>query len=185
MTYILISRSLKSTCKGCPQPGFFIFYHSKEVRMGMKRIFHGWLSLVLMGVVFAISVGTLISISYLLTIFYVAITSIASLVIVYFFCAKCPIRLTSCRHIIVGPLTRFLPQRREGSYTRFEIAATSVAVLTILIFPQFYLINKIPLLISFWVIAVLLFAEITIFICRGCGNRYCPANMSSSMKSKD
>jgi hypothetical protein len=30
----------------------------------------------------------------------------------------------------------------------------------------------------------MLFAEITLFICRGCGNTYCPANISSSMKPK-
>ncbi len=149
----------------------------------MSHKTHGWLSLILMAALLSISIASLISNPVTQMIVYLLITIAGGTVVVYSFCAKCPIRMTGCRHIIIGPLTRFLPQRKQAPYSTLDILFTTIAVLAIVGFPQFTLISKMPLFISYWTTAILLVLEITMLICRECGNVYCPVRRSSGHPS--
>jgi hypothetical protein len=145
----------------------------------MSHKIHGWFSLMLMAALFLISITSLVSSPSIVLGVYILTILVSGLIIVYSFCAKCPIRITGCRHIIIGPLTRILPQRKQAPYSTLDILFTIIAVLAIFGFPQFSLISKMPLFISFWITAILLVLEITLFICRGCGNVYCPVRRFS------
>lgn len=137
---------------------------------------HGWLSLILIATLFSIAIVSLLTSPTIVILEYLLVTLLGGIIIVYSFCAKCPIRTTGCRHIIIGPLTRILPQRKQAPYTAVDMFFTTIAILAIAGFPQFALLSKIQLFISYWVTAVVLVLEITLFICRGCGNVYCPVN---------
>jgi hypothetical protein len=145
---------------------------------------HGWFSLILMATLFSIAIVSLLTNPTIVILSYLLITLLGGIIVVYSFCAKCPIRTTSCRHIIVGPLTRILPERKQGSYSAVEIFFTALAILAITGFPQFALLSKIPLFIIYWVTAVVLVLEITLFICRGCGNVYCPVRQGTLKNHK-
>jgi hypothetical protein len=136
-----------------------------------------------MAALFVISIASLITSPIIVIAGYLLISLFGGMIVVYSFCAKCPIRTTGCRHIIIGPLTRILPQRKEAPYTAVDIFFMTIAIMAIVGFPQFSLISKIPLFISYWVTAILLFLEITLFICRGCGNVYCPVKHRGIKKS--
>lgn len=150
----------------------------------MSHMFHGWISLIMIATLLVISIASLITSSIIVVAGYLLISLFGGMVVVYSFCAKCPIRITGCRHIIIGPLTRILPQRKEAPYTAVDIFFTTIAIVAIVGFPQVSLITKIPLFISYWITAILLVVEIVLFICRGCGNVYCPVRNATPTNSK-
>jgi hypothetical protein len=145
----------------------------------MSHKIHGWFSLLLMVVLLGISVTSLITSPLIAVAGYLLITLVGGMLVVYSFCAKCPIRTTGCRHIIIGPITRIIPPRKQSPYSGLDIFFTTIAVLAIVGYPQFTLFSQMPLFISYWITAILLVLEITLFICRGCGNFYCPVKKVS------
>jgi hypothetical protein len=147
----------------------------------MSYKFHAWISLILIAALFAISIASLITSSIIIIAGYLLITLAGGMLVAYSFCAKCPIRLTGCRHIIIGPLTRIFPKRKEAPYTAVDIFFTTIAIIAIVGFPQVSLISKMPLFISYWLTAIVLVVEIVLFICRGCGNVYCPVRNATKM----
>lgn len=144
----------------------------------MYRLFHGWLSLIMMAAVISIGLISIYQNSMVHTFIYAGVLITGASTVLMFFCSKCPCRVKSCRHLIIGSATKYIPKRKEGSYSLTELTLTSLAVAGISLYPQYWLIKKPVFLVLFWVIALSLVAEITVFICRKCENRFCPASRS-------
>jgi len=140
-----------------------------------KKVFHGWLSLVLLSAVAAVALVAISRYSLPATAGFLALSAVAGAIVVYAFCAKCPCRSGSCGHIVFGPLSRVFPLRKQGPYTIVDIGATAACMAAIILYPQYWLVKQIPLLAAFWSVTAVLLVDILVFICRGCGNAYCPA----------
>jgi len=139
--------------------------------MGNK--FHGVFSLVL--VFFSILIG-FFSIGYhslLMGILYLLITIISSVSVLYFYCAKCYCRFNSCVHIFPGKLTRHLPFRDQGEYTRQDYLGTIIPISIIFLFPQFWLLKNLTLFVFFWISLLAGVVQINTFLCRTCENKRC------------
>ncbi len=140
----------------------------------MSRKFHGIFSMVLAGVAVALGLFSIIRESLLMGLLYVVICVVASVIVVYAFCAKCPCRLHDCAHVLPGKLTTLLPPRQAGPYTALDIVGMSVPLLLIFLFPQFWLWKNTIFLVIFWVLCIVASIEIVCYVCKGCQNKYCP-----------
>jgi|WetSurMetagenome_2_1015567.scaffolds.fasta_scaffold869644_1 hypothetical protein len=140
----------------------------------MKRILHGWISLLLMAIIVALGFKGILKYSCVFTGIYGCVVFAGMTAVLAAFCSKCPCRLTSCRHIILGPITRILPRRVEGKYSTVDLVFTAAGFLSIIIYPQFWLFRDVPIFIGYWATVILLVLEITLFICTGCENEFCP-----------
>ncbi len=97
------------------------------------------------------------------------------LAIVFSYCAKCPVRLTSCGHVIVGKITTLLPPRKQGPYTDLDYLIVLTSLLSLILIPQFWLWEHTGLLIAFWVSLFIAGTEINQFVCPECDNTHCIA----------
>jgi hypothetical protein len=135
---------------------------------------HGIVSMCLLLVVMGIYTASIMSSSLTTGAIYLLIVGTSSMLLLYSYCAKCPCRNNNCDHILPGRLTRWLPKRKEGPYTPLDYAATALAIALIILLPQLWLAGK-PLLLSIsWGLLVISGIEITLFVCHGCENTYCP-----------
>ena len=140
----------------------------------MYRMLHGWISLFLMAIVFSTGCVAIFRVNRLMVIAYLMSSAFGMVGVLYAFCAKCTCR-NACRHIILGPLTRFLPRREVAPYTFADIAMTAVGISPLLLFPQYWLFGQKTLLLFFWQLTAALVIEIVLFVCKGCENAHCPA----------
>lgn len=137
---------------------------------------HGVLSLIL--VFLAIAVGT-ISIagsSKYYALIYIIISLISFLIVVFSFCAKCPCRQKECGHVLPGKLTKILPERVKAPYNTRDYCGVLIPLLLIIAIPQFWLVNRLLLLVVFWVLMIIALLDIGLKVCKGCGNKDCPLN---------
>jgi hypothetical protein len=104
---------------------------------------------------------------------YLAGCAVSFLIFVYSFCTKCPIR-ENCVHILHGKLTKIMPGRPQGPYTLWDRMGTFLYFGFLAIFPQYWLINNLQLMIVFWAIFLTGMAINGIALCHGCGNVSCP-----------
>jgi hypothetical protein len=142
----------------------------------MDRQQHGILSLALLLIAIGIGFVAILGYSVVSAVLYLVISILSLLLILYSFCCKCPCRLTSCGHVFPGKLTRFLPQRGEEPYTPADIAGVAVALLIILLDPQYWLIRSLPLFTAFWILILPALIEIRLKVCHGCRNDSCPVH---------
>jgi hypothetical protein len=140
----------------------------------MNRKFHGIFSMVLAGVAVALGLFAIARESWLMGLLHVVICVVASVIVVYAFCAKCPCRLHDCAHVLPIKLTTLLPPRKEGPYTALDIVGMSVPLLLIFLFPRFWLWKNPIFLVIFWVLCAAAAIEIVYYVCKGCQNTYCP-----------
>jgi hypothetical protein len=112
---------------------------------------------------------------------YALLLVVSSLSIVYAYCAKCPVRLTNCGHVIIGPVTRIFLERKSGSYTRFEYGVVLSALLLLILVPQFWLWQHPRFLISFWIALIIAGLEINRYVCTRCDNVHCIACRKKGM----
>jgi hypothetical protein len=106
-------------------------------------------------------------------ILYVAGCAVSFIIFVYAFCTKCPIR-QNCVHIVHGKLTKILPGRTQGLYSQCDRMGTLLYFGFLTIFPQYWLINNLYLMIIFWAIFLTGLAINSITLCHGCENLDCP-----------
>jgi len=139
----------------------------------MKQPFHGVFSLLIFVVAVAIALTTLWNRSFWLGLFYLSITGLSSCGILFAYCGKCSVRLDNCSHVFPGRLTRLLPQRKQGPYSFWDIAATGLFLVVIVVFPQYWLFKHAATLILFWVLVIAAVAEILLFVCSRCENKQC------------
>jgi len=108
---------------------------------------------------------------------YLAASAAGGGVILWAFCAKCPCADHGCGHVFPGPLARMiLPRRTPGPYRAAELGATGLALAVVLLAPQAWLWQSVPVLVGFWVLVIAALGMIRASVCRGCGNEFCPGN---------
>lgn len=145
----------------------------------MTRRHHGVFSLVLMFLAIMVGIISIMQSSAFWAVIYLGLSIISLVVIIYSFCSKCPCREHSCGHVVFGKLTKLLPARVEGNYSVMDLAGVMVPLSVIIIFPQFWLRGNVLLIVLFWVLLIIACLDITVKVCRGCGNTYCPVNRKS------
>jgi hypothetical protein len=99
----------------------------------------------------------------------------------WFFCAKCPCRL-DCGHVILGAITRILPERKPAPYTWGEAIGMIIPALAAFAFPQYWLWQNTAAFVFFWVLCAAGAVQARFGVCTGCGNTYCPLNKGSAKK---
>jgi len=139
----------------------------------MKNLPHGIISLIFAGIAIFMGIVAVFADNMLVAILYVIANLLGFLIIVYSFCTKCAGR-TKCGHIILGKITKFLPSREQSNYTFFDYAGVVVPFLFIVVFPQFYLIKHIWMLVLFWILMLIAVVEINKYVCTACVNSKCP-----------
>ncbi len=139
----------------------------------MNRQQHGVLSLVFGGVAALIALSVIGSSSIFLAVLYGCILVLAGIAILYSYCAKCRCRATTCGHVIPGMLTRYLPRRLSGRYSIIDRFGILFPAAIILAYPQYWLAGNFPVWGAFWILIIGAAAEVRIFNCPRCTNRFC------------
>lgn len=138
----------------------------------IKNKTHGVLSISVFLIALLIAVYELLNVSLLIGTIYIAVILLGFTCIIYSFCAKCSCR-NNCSHIIIGPITNLLPKRKTGNYSTKDYIYTFISILSILIFPQYWLWKTPLLIIFFWLLIAFASIEINLFVCRKCNNVAC------------
>ena len=138
-----------------------------------KSRFHGVFSLALIAGAFVFGGYIILRSTPSAAFLYGTILFLGSLTIIYAFCTKCPIRTSGCRHVLPGPLTLWLPARTQTAYTVFDYFIVLVILLVLIAYPQPWLYPHKGAMIIFWVLLLAGLAEITLYVCKGCGNTRC------------
>ncbi|MGD0166203.1 MAG: hypothetical protein ABSC51_02780 [Gaiellaceae bacterium] len=137
------------------------------------RIF-GVLSLIAAGVAVMLALFVAWRQSTLLGLAYAALVLVSLIAITALFCTKCSDR-DRCGHVVFGPVARVMRrEQRPDSYTRSELAMTSIALALTFLLPQVWL-WRVPLaLAGFWLCLLLGSIDIRARVCPACGNAACP-----------
>ncbi|MBN1595988.1 hypothetical protein JW933_08700 [candidate division FCPU426 bacterium] len=96
------------------------------------------------------------------------------LLICYSYCAKCVCRLTCCGHVMPGWLTRYLPSRKPGKYTAWDLCGTFIPMGFLVLFPQYWLWQQREFGLIFWGLLFLALLQVRLWVCPACQNRICP-----------
>lgn len=113
--------------------------------------------------------------SFSLGIIYTIVIPIMFLMVLYFYCRKCPHTVNgTCRHVIFGRITKklFGPSDQQ-KYTAKEILFTLIALLILIAFPQYWLIQNLVLFTVFWFLMFITGIIIRTGVCPGCRNHNC------------
>ncbi|MFH1981979.1 MAG: hypothetical protein ABIL58_09040 [Pseudomonadota bacterium] len=145
----------------------------------MHGTFHGVLSLVLIGAAVAAAFVGIVTVSPAAGAVYILLVVVAVPIILFAYCAKCPVRLTGCRHGIPGPMTRYLPQRRDEPYVILDYIGLALPLALLVGAPQPFLWQSPPLLTVFWGLMIAGGLEIRRYVCTGCHNRFCPLRIQN------
>jgi hypothetical protein len=138
-----------------------------------KSKFHGVTSLGLIFAAMGIGVYAASRESWLFAGIGIALSILWMLPVAWFFCAKCCCRL-DCGHVLLGLITRILPERKPGPYTKPEGLFSFLPILIALAYPQAWLWRDPVLGIVFWALAAVAGLEAVLFVCRDCANTACP-----------
>jgi len=145
----------------------------------MKK-FHGIFSLLIFAAAMIMAIVVILLQTWVFAVIYLAVIIASFLTVSFLYCAKCPCRLSGCAHVIIGKLSRLVPERRQGNYTLFDILGTFLAMGIILFYPQFWLVDYPLLLIIFWGLGGFAFLEIFLKVCTACENHVCALNRNKS-----
>ncbi|MBN2102508.1 hypothetical protein JW835_00540 [bacterium] len=143
----------------------------------MMKKFYGLLSLIIMfNAVFLASIH-IFRINRWWSLIDLFLLGAAAILIVRFFCTKCPVK-KECAHVIPGWIARYFKNRQPTHYTRIERVITFFSMGIILLFPQYWLIKNIFTLACFWILTFIGFFLISKNICGCCDNLNCPLRRS-------
>jgi hypothetical protein len=140
----------------------------------MRTQLHGITSLGFVGIATLIAAVTMFQISLPLGGAYLLICGIASPVILYAFCAKCPCQ-AHCGHVFPGRVAKVFKRRPASPYTAGEVTMTGMMLLLLVGLPQFWLWQSPWILVAFWGLYAIALVQIRTVVCRACDNIYCPA----------
>ncbi|MBM4271134.1 MAG: hypothetical protein FJ139_03100 [Deltaproteobacteria bacterium] len=140
----------------------------------MNNRLPGIVSLLLFFVAVLIGVFAIFRVSPSATWLYIGLILASSSVVVYSYCSKCSVRLTSCGHVIPGWLTQFLPVRDQGDYSVTDYLGTAISFVALVGFPQYWLWKDKLFFFVFWTLLIAALIEIRLFVCVACGNEKCP-----------
>lgn len=139
----------------------------------MNSKFHGVTSLLAESLAIVIGFTAVWQAHKVAGVIYAVLILAAVPVILYAYCSKCEVRLTGCRHIIPGQITRMLPARENTQYGVRDYVGLMLPVAMLVAFPQPWLLENLPLLILFWVCFASGLIQILLKVCQGCGNQKC------------
>ena len=139
----------------------------------MKTWFHGITSLGLIFAAIVLAAVAMFRVSWVLGVVYLLICGIASIAMLYAYCAKCPCR-DQCGHVFPGKMARIFKNRSPGPYTITELAITGLALILLIGLPQAWLFRYIGLFVAFWVMTAIAVIQMRTIVCRTCNNTYCP-----------
>lgn len=146
---------------------------------------HGITSLILFKVAVVAALVYLFFTSTAAGLIYLVLVIVASLAVLYAYCAKCQARAkcqtrakceardNHCSHIFPGKATRWLPPRKQGAYSPADILVTGGSLALIFIFPQYWLWQNKAVLSTFWGLSIIAVAEILMRVCPACRNHNC------------
>lgn len=147
--------------------------------MGSK--FHGVLTLLMLLAAFALGTIVEFGVSAPAGGIGAALSVLWMLPVAWFFCAKCCCRL-DCGHVLLGLITRILPARKQGPYTKLEEAVAVVAMLVPAAWHGYWLVAGSSagpwFLAAFGALLVLAAVDVLLFVCKKCPNAECPFNKS-------
>jgi hypothetical protein len=138
----------------------------------MKTRFHGVTSLIFVGIAIVLAAVAIFQASLWLGIGYLLLCGLASFVVVYSYCAKCPCK-AHCAHVLPGKAAMFF-KRPSGPYSTAETLSMVTALALLIGPPQLVLWRSPALMVTFWILCGIAFAQIRIAVCRTCNNIYCP-----------
>ena len=134
---------------------------------------HGLISLALIGIAVLAALAVIYRRSPALAAIYLALAAIASLAILYSYCAKCEGRDQHCGHVFPGKLTRWLPQRKAGAYRLTDLLVTGGSLALIFFLPQYWIWQNKAVLAIFWGLTGVALSEILLRVCPDCRNSNC------------
>ncbi len=139
----------------------------------MNAKFHGVTSVLLESLAIVVGFAAIWQSHKAAGIFYMVLILVSVPAILYSYCSKCEIRLTGCRHVIPGQITRLLPARENEHYGILDYVGLTLPVAVLVAFPQPWLLDNIPLFVLFWVCLVGGLVQILLRVCTGCENQKC------------
>jgi hypothetical protein len=139
----------------------------------MNAKFHGVTSLLLEGLTIVIGFAAVWQANKTMGVLYAILVLAAVPIILYAYCSKCEVRLTGCRHVIPGQITRLLPARENTHYGILDYVGLMLPAALLVAFPQPWLLENVLLLILFWVCLAGGLLQILLKVCKGCGNQKC------------
>jgi hypothetical protein len=109
-----------------------------------------------------------------------ALIVVGFVAVIWAYCTKCPVR-KDCSHVLPGYLTRYFPHRITGPYLRSDVAVMAAAFLAMTIFPLFWLVKNVPMLLAYVALLVIAIVDLRVKVCGQCRNVFCvlrksPAN---------
>jgi hypothetical protein len=140
----------------------------------MKTRFHGYISLgfILLAIVVAVFVA--FRINGLLALGYGMFALLAFGTIIMVYCAKCPCK-AHCAHGLPGLLASRI-DRDPGPYSALEITLLITALTILLILPNLWLWHFLYWMLGYWLLILIAVFQIRKFVCKPCGNLFCPLN---------
>jgi len=139
----------------------------------MQSNSYGLISLFLVFMAVATALGSVLPRSPMMAGMYLIVAVLSFVLILVSYCTKCPCRNSECCFVLPGQLTRFLPKRKEGPYSFFDIFFTLIGIVAVVLMPQLWLIMNIPSLILFWLFIVVAGFMIVFLVCPDCPNKNC------------
>jgi len=139
----------------------------------MNSKFHGVTSLLLESLAIVIGFTAVWQAHKVAGVIYAILILAAVPVILYSYCSKCEVRLTGCRHVIPGQITRLLPARENEQYGIFDYVGLTLPAAMLVAYPQPWLLENLTLLILFWACLAGGLLQILLRVCKGCGNSKC------------
>ncbi len=139
----------------------------------MNSRFHGVTSLLLESLAIVIGFTAVWQAHKVAGVIYAILILAAVPVILYSYCSKCEVRLTGCRHVIPGQITRLLPARENEQYGILDYVGLTLPAAILVAYPQPWLLENLTLLILFWACLAGGLVQILLKVCKGCGNRKC------------
>jgi hypothetical protein len=135
----------------------------------------GILSLALAFIALIIADLQLFSVSLIVGLAYAVGIPLLIVVALFGYCRKCPhVADRSCRHVVPGLIVSKLFSTTEPArYTKIETLISSMPLVFLFLFPQYWLFRNLTLFILFWVFTVVSVLCIGLKVCPTCKNTFC------------
>jgi hypothetical protein len=152
---------------------------------------HGLISMVLFSAMVIIGIVAIaVDKNWLAVVGYIILNLLSTVGVAYFYCAKCVCRENNnCSHYIIGKTADYLPKRVPAPYTITDYLGMMISAGIVFVFPIYWLLPHINMLIAFIAIGVIAGMEIIFAVCTHCENHRCLAckwqNKLKRVKSKE
>jgi len=135
----------------------------------------GILSLVLAGIALLIADLGLFIVSWILGAAYSISLPLLLIVVFYGYCRKCQhVGDLSCRHVLPGWIvSKLFKTQAPAPYTGGETLLTTLPLLALFLFPQYWLLQNSLLFMAFWIATLLTVLSIRLAVCPSCQNIFC------------